>query len=124
MKKFNEYVNENRMKFEISVEEPYTQRTEANAAARTKIYADPIQIIYAEGVISEYVIDFFLEFSNEDAIEVQLDPEDSSIREIVIVRQGSRRIDITNRRIMHFGETGSLVQDAAMVYQSFIRGEI
>lgn len=121
VKLFEQFLTES-VKWDVDVQEPYSEKDEKNAAS-FKIVLNPITIKEVIGQIDEDYTDLNIEYSNGDELYYQYSFNgQASIKLTKGVNKN--QVDLTKYFDRYTGSTGTVVGDMSILYRDYITEKI
>jgi len=109
---FENYISE-AAKFDVDVEEPFSERDEKKAISKFKIVAQPITILEVEGDIGENETAVEIKFSNDDVLQYTYSARNnrSPYKLKIISGNNGSDLNFSDEVEDYLGSTGSVIGD-------------
>jgi len=123
---FENYISE-AAKFDVDVEEPFSERDEKKAISKFKIVAQPITILEVEGEIGEDGTNIEINFSNGDILLykwTQRNGGGSPYKLKIISGNNGSDLNFSDEVEDYLGSTGSVIGDLGLLYKAFKAGDL
>jgi len=122
---FENYISE-AAKFDVDVEEPFSERDEKKAISKFKIVAQPITILEVEGDIGENETAVEIKFSNDDVLQYTYSARNnrSPYKLKIISGNNGSDLNFSDEVEDYLGSTGSVIGDLGLLYKAFKAGDL
>jgi hypothetical protein len=122
---FESYISE-AARFDVDVEEPFSERDEKKAISKFKIVAQPITILEVEGDIGENETAVEINFSNGDVLQYTYSARNNRSPYKLKIMSGNNGsdLDFSDEVGDYLGSTGSVLGDLGLLYKAFKAGEL